>query len=123
MRILIGIVLISLLAGCRRNEQNYVRQKVTSVGAATLLADAARLAAAHPDKQGYPVDPSILPASFLAFEPVETWRSDHSFLIVTARHLQHRTGIRVQPLSYPEPTSVGNDRHIKLAPGIYFYSS
>jgi hypothetical protein len=123
MRALILIFLTLLVAGCQRDEEAYIRRTVLSVGPTKLLADAARLASEHPDRQGFPVAPSILPASFSAFAPVETRRYDRSFLVVTARWQQHRVGVLVQPLDYPEPKSVGNDRHIKLAPGIYFYSS
>jgi hypothetical protein len=123
MRTLICVAFIAFLTGCRRDEQAYVQRTVTSVGTTTLLAEAARLASDHPDKQGFPVDPSILPPSFRAFAPVETLRYDRSFFIVTARSLQHRIGVLVQPLDYPEPTNSPSATHTKLAPGIYFCST
>ncbi len=123
MRSLICVAIFALLAGCRRDEQAYVQRTVTSIGATTLLADAARLASSQPDEVGEPVDPKMLPASFRAFAPVETWRYGRSFFIVTARWFQHRVGVLVQPLDYPEPTNSPIATHTKLATGIYYCST
>ena len=54
---------------------------------------------------------------------METRRYDEAFLIVIRRHLQHRVGVLVQPVHYREPQNVGNARHVKIAPGIYYYES
>ena len=111
------------LSGCKRSEEASVRETVATVTPTTLLSEAATLAAANKDKPGFPVDPSSLPSSFRAFSPVEIWRYDDAFNIVTSRHFQHRVGAFVQPLRYPEPKAIGNDRYVKIAPGIYYYES
>jgi hypothetical protein len=123
MRTLLLISVALAFAGCRRDEEAYVKRTVDSVGATTLLADAARRASEHADEALSPIDPSSLPASFLAFNPVETLRSEDSFFIVTARWVQHRVGVYVQPLHYPEPENRSRWRRVKIAPGIYFFSS
>jgi hypothetical protein len=124
MRFHIPLLLVMLvIIGCKRNEESFVRSIVTSIGPATLLSDAAALAAQPAPKNGMPESVASLPASFRAFAPVETWRDGQQFLIVTARHLQHRVGVVIQPLSYPEPTNSGDSRYVRIAPGIYFYES
>jgi hypothetical protein len=124
LRFLIPLLLTSMaFAGCKRNEETYVRSIVSSVGPSTLLADAATLAARPAPKDGSPEAAASLPASFRAFAPVETWRYGQQIVIVTARHLQHRVGVAIQPIGHPEPTSVGGSRYVRIAPGIYFYES
>jgi hypothetical protein len=125
MRFIVVFVFVLGFMGCRRDEEAYVRRTVNSVGATTLLADAARLASEHTAAADptIPLDASLLPASFRAFAPVETLRYDRSFLIVTARSFQHRVGVFIQPFPHPEPKGVGNDRYVRIAPCIYFYES
>ena len=114
---------LMVLTGCKRNEEAFVRSIVTSIGPATLRSDATALAAQPAPKNGMPESAASLPISFRAFSPVETWRDGQQFLIVTARHLQHRVGVVIQPIGYPEPTSGGDSRYVRIAPGIYFYES
>src|SRR5688500_10449395 len=124
MRLLIPFLLATAaLVGCKRDEEAYVRRVVASVGAPTLVSDAAALASAPAGTPGHPEPPSSLPVSFRAFRPVETWRHDSQFVIVTARHMQHRVGIAVQPTNYPEPQSVGGSPYTRIAPDIYYYES
>ena len=124
MRFLIPLLFaLMALTGCKRNEEAFVRSIVSSVGSATLLGDAATLAAKPASKAGSPEPASSLPASFREFAPVETWRDGQQFTIVTARHLQHRVGVIIQPIDHPEPTSDGDIRYVRIAPGIYFYES
>jgi hypothetical protein len=123
MRTLLLIALALVFTGCHRDEEAYVRRTVNSVGASALLADAAHRASERSDETLSPINPSSLPASFIAFKPVETLRVADSFFIITARWVQHRVGVYVQPLTYPEPENGGHWRHVKLAPGVYFVSS
>ena len=106
------------LTGCRSNKEANVRLIVSSVGAATLVSDAANLA-----RQPAPEDGSPESISFRAFNPIETWRYGQQFIIVTERHLQHRVGVAIQPIDHPEPTNIGGSRYVWIAPGIYFYEN
>ena len=124
MRLLIPLLLaVITLTGCKRNEEAFVRSVVSSVGPAILLGDAAILASQPATKEGFPEPASVLPASFHAFAPIETWRYGQQIVIDTARHLQHRVGVVIQPVNHPEPTNGGGSRYVRIAPGIYFYES
>ena len=124
VRFLIPLLLAAFaLSGCKRNEEAYLRSIVASVGPAKLVSDAATLASQPDTNEGFPVPESSLPASFRAFAPVETLRYGQQYIIVTSRFLQHRVGVAVQPVDYPQPIAVGNDRYIRIAPGVYFHES
>jgi hypothetical protein len=120
------IVLSALvLTACERNNEK-VRKKVKAlVGSVTprvILEGAAELDQKSTGKEGMPIPLDTLPASFSVFEPLEVLcQSKGSYLIVTDRWVQHRTGLFVAAPDEIVPASTERLVCEKLGDRLYFY--
>jgi len=114
--------LMVTLFGCRRDEEGFVRDTVTKVGAASLVTDASATNAPRTENEFQPVDLTKISTSFAAFEPVEVlYCGPDSYLIVTARWLQHRTGVYISRPGEIVPKSTKHLTYNLIAPRVYFY--
>jgi hypothetical protein len=119
---LLAIVLFCAVSGCRRDEKEFVRDTATRVGAGTLLADAAMPTNPRDKHEYQPFDPSTFPKSFAAFNPIEVvYGGPESILIVTARTVQHRTGLYIAHPDEVVPKSTKYQTYDPISPRLYFY--
>ena len=125
--IIIAALIVSLLAlsGCKSANEKVrikVRDKVDLVTPKAIVQATSELDRRHFESEGALVDLHTLPASLAAFEPVEViYRFRGSYLIVTDRWVQHRSGLLIAAPDEVVPASTQSLIHEKLGERLYFY--
>lgn len=119
--LLSALVLISCES---KNEK--VRSKVNAsvdlVTPKAILEAAAELDQKSPAKEGTLIPLDVLPTSFSAFRPLEVlYQFKGSYLIVTYRWVQHRTGLFIAAPNEIVPVSTEHFTYEKLGDRLYFY--
>jgi|GEM_PF-2914667 len=119
------IVIVFVLSGCESNNERVirvVRETVDSVSPMAILQAANELDAKHVESEGELIALDTMPASFAAFKPVEVrYMYRGSYLIVTDRWLQHRSGLLIAAPDEVIPSSTKYVTYEKLADRLYFY--
>jgi hypothetical protein len=125
--IIFAALIVSLLAlsGCKSANEKVrikVRDKVDLVTPKAIVQATSELDRRHFESEGSLVDLHTLPASLAAFEPVEViYRFRGSYLIVTDRWVQHRSGLLIAAPDEVVPASTQSLIHEKLGDRLYFY--
>ena len=118
-------VSIFMVLGCQSNNEK-VRSKITEA-VDTITPKAILDAVSEPDRrsiesEGSPIALDALPAPFAKFAPVEVlYRSQGSYLIVTDRWVQHRSGLLIAAPGEFIPDSTKYLTQEKLGDRLYFY--
>ncbi|MES2920099.1 MAG: hypothetical protein V4819_01035 [Verrucomicrobiota bacterium] len=126
LNILLLLVLNALvLTSCKSNNEK-VRKKVkalvSSVTPIAILEATAELDQKAPEKEGTLIPLDALPKSFSAFQPLEVlYQFKGSYLIVTDRWVQHRTGLFIAGPNEIVPASAEHLTYEKLGDRLYFY--
>ena len=119
------IVVISVLSGCESNNEKVkrvVRETVDTVTPMAILEAANELDKRHDDSEGMLIPLDALPASLAAFNPVEVrYMFRGSYLIVTDRWVQHRSGLRIAAPDEDISSSTKYVTYEKLANRLYLY--
>jgi hypothetical protein len=119
------IVSLLVLSGCRSANEKVrikVRDKVDAVTPEAIQQATNELDKRHSGSEGTSVDLHTLPASLAAFEPVEViYRFQGSYLIVTDRWFQHRSGLLIAGPDEVVPATTQSQIHEKLDDRLYFY--
>ena len=116
---------VLLVCGCESNNERVrrtIRETVDAITPEAILQAAAELDKRniHSDETLVPID--TLPAALAAFEPVEVYyRMNGSYLIVTAKWVSHRSGLRIAAPEEVIPPSTENLSYEKLADRLYLY--
>lgn len=119
------IVSIFVFSGCKSANENVrikVIDKVALVTPKAILQATNELDRRHFESEGMLVDLHTLPASLAAFAPVEViYRFQGSYLIVTDKWVQHRSGLLIAGPDEVIPASTKSIIHEKLGDRLYFY--
>ena len=117
-----ALVVSIAMVGCKRDERQFIQDTVTQVSAKVLHVDASAAMTPKEQHRYSPFDPNEVPRSFLQFNPVEISFGDSGgHLIVTARHVQHRTGLYIAHPGERVPESTRHLTYEEIAPDLYFY--
>ena len=119
------ILSILLLTHCQSpNEKVRIKVKalVVSVTPKAILEAIAELDKKAPEQEGTLIPLENLPPTLSAFSPVEVrYYHKGSYLIVTDRWVQHRTGLFVAAPDEKVPESSKHLTYEKLGDRLYFY--
>jgi hypothetical protein len=92
----LGVVSLTTCESNNEKARKKVKALVVSVTPKTILAAINELDQNAPEQEGTLIPLEILPTSLSAFAPIEVqYRCKGSYLIVTDRWVQHRTGLLV----------------------------
>lgn len=114
-----------VIGGCESNNdkvRNKVRETVNSITSKAILDATADLDRRNFETEGTLIAVDTLPSSFAAFEPVEVhFRSRGSYLIVTEKWVQHKSGLLIAAPDEVVPDSTKHVIHQKIGDRLYFY--
>ena len=119
------IAILLVFSGCESaNEKvrNKVREKVDFITAQAIVQAANELDKRNFESEGMLLELNTLPAAIAAFEPIEViHRFQGSYLIVTDKWIQHRSGLLIAAPDEVVPASTKNLIHEKLGDRLYLY--
>jgi hypothetical protein len=118
----LGVVSLTTCESNNEKVRKKVKALVVSVTPKTIFAAINELDEKAPEQEGTLIPLEILPASLSAFAPIEVqYRDKGSYLIVTDRWVQHRTGLLVAAPNEIVPESSVYLTYEKLGDRLYFY--
>lgn len=120
--LVLGVVSLTTCESNNEKVRKKVKASVVLVTPKTILSAINELDQKAPEQEGTFIALEILPASLSAFAPIEVqYRYKGSYLIVTDRSVQHRTGLLVAAPYEVVPESSEYVIYEKLGDRLYFY--